>query len=466
MIKVRIAPSPTGFLHIGTARSTLFNYVFARKFGGHFLLRIDDTDVLRSNRKFEEDIINGLSWLGFSWDSFFRQSERLSTYRMYLENLLKERKIFFCRHSIDELAKEREDQMRKKEAPRHVCSDREKNYSEGILRFKNNRTELIAFTDIIRGEISFNPAILGDFSVAKNLDSPLYNFSTVVDDGLEHITHVIRGEDHIPNTPKQILIQEALGLNRHQYAHLPLILGKDRSKLSKRHGATSIIQYKKNGYLPDAMVNFLGLLGWHPPEHIFKEEIFSLDDMITYFSLEHVQKSGAVFDPDKLLWLNSVYIRKTDTRSIADMAYSYLPSAWQEIAKKNNEWWNTIVALEQTRLNRLDEIGERVNYFFEEPSLRKDILMDTLKDTSRVLKHLSYVYDTISDFNEKKITLELLESKIMPYAEKEGKKEVLWPLRVALTGKRASPGLFEVALLLGKEKVLARIKKAQQVIES
>lgn len=464
-VHVRIAPSPTGLFHIGTARTALFNYVFAKNHNGHFLLRIDDTDASRSEKRFEEDIIQGLSWLGILWDSFFRQSEHGALYRGHLEKLYEEKKIFRCPHTIDELSKERNDHMQKKEAPRHICSYREKNHSQGILRFKNTSTDPIVFHDLIRGDISFNPKILGDFSIAKNLDSPLYNFTTVVDDENEKITHIIRGEDHIPNTPKQILLARAMNFNTMSYAHLPLILGKDRSKLSKRHGPTAILEYKKEGYLPETIINFLGLLGWHPLESHGTDEIFTMEDIIKQFSFERVQKAGALFDEEKLKWLNGVYIRKMAPEILARKLLEYLQPEWRKKAEGNDEWWEKVAILEQPRLLYLSEIGERADYFFENPSLRKDLLIDTLPDTSRIITHLRSIQNIIASINEKKFNKEIMENSIMPYAVQNSKKEVLWPFRVALTGKRASSGLFEVAELLGKETVQKRLMHAIKLLE-
>lgn len=465
-VRVRMAPSPTGPLHIGTARAALFNYIYARQQKGYFLLRIDDTDRERSDLQFEKDVTEQLSWLGITWDNFFRQSERLSLYKNSLEKLLTEGKIFFCSHSINELAKERQEQMQKKEAPHHLCLYRNEGLKEGILRFKNEHQGAVAFHDLIRGEISIQAGILGDFSVAKSLDVALYNFTTVVDDGLEHITHIIRGEDHIPNTPKQILLSRALGFKEPLYAHLPLVLGKDRSKLSKRHGSTAVSQYRQEGYLPEALVNFLGLLGWHPPESLGTEELFGIEDMVRHFSFEGVQKGGAIFDEEKLLWLNGVYIRKTNIHTLAGILAEYLKPVWHKRAKQNLEWWKGIVLLEQSRLSRLSEIGERVDYFFEEPLVKKDILIDTLPDVERIIKHLAHIMEIISGCDGKNFSREIVESYIMPYATLEGKKEVLWPFRVALTGRRASPGLFEVAELLGKEAVLRRLENALSLLSS
>lgn len=464
MIKVRIAPSPTGPLHVGTARTTLFVFAFARSKKGNFLLRIDDTDKERSNPAFEENIKEGLGWLGITWDSFFRQSERTRIYKDHLQKLLEEKKIFWCSHTSEELAREREEFMNKKEAPRHVCAFREGGKKEGILRFKNNASEAVIFRDIIRGDISIRPHILGDFSVAKDMENPLYNFTTVVDDGLENITHIIRGEDHIPNTPKQILIQEALGVARPEYAHLPLLLGKDRSKLSKRHGPTSLMQYKEEGYLPEAMINFLGLLGWHPPKELGDEEIFGIEDLIAHFSLEDVQKSGAIFDAEKLKWFNSAYIKKMDLDTLSLRACDYLKPERRDTAAADKEWWRNIIALEQSRLVMLGEIGERTDYFFEDPIPKKEILMEGLNDPQRIAGYLSKVIEILSSLDENDFSERSVQDAVMPYAASEGKKEVLWPFRVALTGKRASPGLFEVAALLGKKRTILRAKNAVEVL--
>src|SRR3989344_183292 len=272
-IRTRMAPSPTGMLHVGTAHTTLFNYLFARHHGGSFILRIEDTDPERSRKEFEKNIIDELTWLGIEWDGkVTRQSEMAHVYKPYLEQMLREGTAFYCPHSEEELKKERELQMANKESPKHVCEFRDKQAEKGIIRIKNNAEDTIVFTDEIRGEISFDPKLLGDFSLARSLESALYHFAVVIDDTEMDITHVIRGEDHISNTPKHILIQRALELPSVTYAHLSLLLGTDRSKLSKRHGATSITEYREEGYLPQALLNFLALLGWNPGT---EQEIFS-----------------------------------------------------------------------------------------------------------------------------------------------------------------------------------------------
>ncbi|MDZ4299429.1 MAG: glutamate--tRNA ligase, partial [Candidatus Sungbacteria bacterium] len=314
--RVRIAPSPTGNLHIGTARTALFNYLFAKRYGGSFVLRIEDTDLLRSDRKYEADIFEGLRWLGILPDECpeqggpfapYRQTERMADYVIAIKKLLTEGTAFYCFHSEAELVAERQQLMGAKRPPIHMCEFRALDAREAeiltetkqdyIIRFKTPLGRKIVFHDLIRGELSFDSDLLGDFSIAKRIDVPLYNFAVVVDDYAMHITHVIRGEDHIPNTPKQLLLIEALSFVVPEYAHLPLILGPDRSKLSKRHGATSIIDYKNAGYLPETLVNFIALLGWSPGDD---REIMSHRELIAAFSFEKIQKSGAIFDVKKL----------------------------------------------------------------------------------------------------------------------------------------------------------------------
>ena len=318
-IRVRIAPSPTGPLHIGTARTALFNYLFAKKFGGHFILRIEDTDLERSDKKYEKDIFEGLAWLGIDADEGpagattnnrqpttdnnygpYRQSERLATYRPYLEKLLNEGSAFYCFHSEKELEAEKKMLMTDKKPLMHWCEFRDLSFADAkkklgqshIIRFKTSHGQKIVFTDLIRGELSFDSDLIGDFSIAKDIDVPLYNFAVVIDDFEMKISHVIRGEDHISNTPKQLLLIEALGFNKPEYAHLPLILGTDRSKLSKRHGATSVNEYQKD-YLPEALFNFMALLGWNPGD---EREIFSKEELVKEFSLEKIHKAGAIFN--------------------------------------------------------------------------------------------------------------------------------------------------------------------------
>ncbi|MCH7883144.1 glutamate--tRNA ligase [Patescibacteria group bacterium] len=464
-IRTRIAPAPTGPLHIGTARSALFNYIFAQKNQGEFILRIEDTDAERSDSVFEEDIKNALEWLGMGWDEFYRQSDRLDIYEEHLKRLLERGNVFWCPHSEKDLVKERIHQMKKKEPPRHVCQFRDEHLDaqpeKGILRFKNEVANDIVFNDLIRGEVRTKGELLGDFSVAKDIRSPLYNFAVVVDDALMNISHVIRGEDLMPNTAKQILIQSALGFARPAFAHLPLILAPDRSKLSKRHGATSVLEYKKMGYLAEAMVNFMILLGWHP---VGEEEIFTMKEMIEQFSLKRVQKGGAVFNIEKLSWMNRQYIKKMSLEDLSEKLRPYV-YRWSSAIEKEPEKWKKIVELEKERLTTLKEIGEKALYFFEEPYYSRELLFWKQKQTpENIVRHLESLAHILSEITEKEWGRNVIEKKVTSYADREGRGEVLWPLRVSLSGREASPGPFEIADILGKSETISRVGKAIKLI--
>ena len=473
-IRVRIAPSPTGNLHIGTARSALFNYLFARHNEGKFILRIEDTDLERSDPKFEKDIIESLEWLGLEWDEFYRQSERLETYAKYLEKLLNEGLVYRCFCSEEELEKERQErvdgglpQIYSGKCRNLSEAEIKKNLSEGkksIFRFKSPNKKVI-FKDLIRGDVEFDSALIGDFSIAKDLVAPLYNFAVVIDDFEMKISHVIRGEDHISNTPNQILLQEALNFTQPKYVHLPLILGPDRSKMSKRHGSTSVAEYRKEGYLPEAVVNFMAFLGWNPglPAKIYKEnlggrekEIYSIKELIKDFSLDKVQKGGAIFNIQRLNYLNGVYIRKKSLDELAELCQPYLSGADKQTVIK-------AVSLYQERLKKLSEITELTDFFFQD-ALEYDKELLKWKDMSNteIGDTLDKLYKILCDVKDNEWTKENLEKILMPEAEKvKDRGRLLWPLRVALTGKKASAGPFEVAEVLGKEKTLDRIKQAR-----
>ncbi len=330
-------------------------------------MRIEDTDLERSDKKFEEDIIQNLKWLGLNWDEFYRQTERTEIYQKHSRQLLEEGSAFYCSHSEEELKKEREKQMASNLAPRHICGDRDKKLESGIIRLKNDRKGEIFFEDIIRGKISFAAESLGDFSLAKNISVPLYNFAVAIDDEDMRISHVIRGEDHISNTPKQMLIQEALGFRTPLYAHLPLILDKNRAKLSKRAGAESIREYKEMGYLPEAVVNFLILCGWHPQDD---REIFSLEEVIPLFSLEREQKGGAVFGVEKLNWINREHIKTKGTEELVSTLKNYIPEVWLNSGLDFGKI--TLLALE--RISRFADAAEEIKFFFKLPNYPKEML--------------------------------------------------------------------------------------------
>ena len=474
-IRTRFAPSPTGPFHIGGARTALFNFLFAKINGGKFILRIEDTDLARSKPEYEKEILESIKWLGLSWDKLYRQSERLKLYGGYIKKLLSNGSAFYCFHSKEFLDKEYDEQIKNKKNPAHFCEFRKLPMDDatrrlakeiGIIRFKTPLDFEISFTDLIRGKISFNSDTLGgDFSLAKAESPeefiPLYNFAVVIDDYEMKISHIIRGEEHISNTPKQILIQRDLNFPMPEYAHLPLILAPDRSKLSKRHGATSVIEYREMGYLPEALVNFLALLGWNPDTD---REIFNLNELIEKFDLNKIQKSGAIFNTLKLDWLNSHYIRKM---SIGELTEKIIPFLEKEnlIEKENYdfEYIKKIVTLEQPRLKRLCEIGEKAVYFFKIPEYQPELLVwrDMLfKDITFSLK---VSFETISLINDTDFNRENLERILLKEAKRAKNKDkgrLLWPLRVALTGLQKSPGPFEILEILGKKESIKRIESA------
>jgi glutamyl-tRNA synthetase len=459
-IRVRFPPSPTGFLHVGNARTALFNWLFAKHNNGKFILRIEDTDTERSRKEYEDDILEGLKWLGLEWDEFYKQSDRLPIYSKYLQKLLAEKKAFWCYHSEEELEKERREQILNKVIPRHVCKykyqndeSKIKNKEEGIIRLAvdENSTRKIEFEDLIRGHIEFEERLLGDFSIARGLDAPLYHFAVVVDDYEMEISHVIRGEDHIANTPKQILIQEALGFEKPQYAHLPLLLGPDKSKLSKRHGAVSLSEYKKEGYLSEAMFNFLALLGFTPPEN---GEIFSREELIKMFDLARVHKSGAIFNTQKLDWMNGEYIKNLSDEKLAEKIF--------EIPKKKfqttKEGLIKITPLARERMKKLSDIFE-FSYFFKEPEYDRGLLMWKDRSLEEVKNSLSEVAKIIEergteDKNALRQELDSLGAKL------GDRGLVYWPFRAALTGRKASPDPVDIGEILGKQKTLERVKRA------
>lgn len=463
-VRCRIAPSPTGVLHIGTARTALFNYLFAKKHGGKFFLRIEDTDKERSTKEFESEIISSLQWLGIHWDSeVTRQSERRELHSAYLKKLYNAGKIYYCFHTIEELSAEGHQA--------HVCEYRDlpkekaeemlkSQESTSVMRFKTPPDAFVVFHDLIRGEVKFHSKAIGDFSIAKNINEPLYNFAVVIDDADALITHVIRGEDHISNTPKQIFILGALRdvtgeekFKQPAYAHLPLILGSDRSKLSKRHGATSVSEFREQGYLPGALINFMALLGWNPGD---EREFFTLDELTREFTIEKVQKSGAVFNQERLDFVNGHYIRQTSVDELTKLCLE-IPSAHTS-EMKDDEYTRKIIALESPRLKKLSELPSRVGFFFHDPEYDPTLLIWKNSSSEATLSALESSLDILHSMDEA-LQKEKTEQAFLKEAEKsfKSKGELLWPLRVALSGQKASPGPFEIMEILGKKIVMERI---------
>ena len=416
-VVTRFPPSPTGFLHIGRARTALFNYLYARKNNGKLIFRLEDTDKARSKPEFEQNFYDCLNWLGIKWDNekVIRQSERTEVYKNYVHKMVKEEKAYISK---------------------------EENGNE-VVRFRNPNKK-VTFTDLIRGDITFDTTELEDFIIARNINEPLYHLTAVVDDFEGGITHVIRGDDGISNTPRQILIQEAIGAPKPVYAHLPLILAADRSKLSGRHGAVSVTEYKDAGYLPEALTNYLALLGWNPGT---EQEIFSMDELIQAFDLTKVNKAGAVFNPEKLKWFNKQYISKMSLDEFKKAAAPFATDVPEKLWPLLKE--RTIILSELKDLSEFDFLSKKPDYPKEKLNWK-----ETPANKAR-LEETKKLVESVSDF-----TKENVKSALWPLAEKEGKGEVLWPLRIALSGKDKSPDPFILCELLGKEESLSRINHA------
>lgn len=457
-IRTRIAPSPTGFMHIGTARTALFNYLFAKKMHGEFLLRIEDTDVERSKKEYEEDILNGLKWLGLNWDGeIVHQRERSERHKEYLKKLIESGKAFYCFHTKEELESEQKKQEAEKKELKHECDHKNLSLEEtktrigGIIRLRNVNKKVI-FNDIIRGEVSFDSKLLGDFSIAKDLDNPLYNFAVVIDDYEMEITHVIRGEDHISNTPKQILIQEALDIKSPEYAHVPLILSKDRSKLSKRHGGTSLTEYKRSGYLSEAMINFMALLGWHPTDN---REFFSIEDLIKEFDISRVQKAGAILDIDKLNSINRHYMKNLVPSEFAKHLEEYV----EEYKTDRNLILRT-ADLFGDRLSKFSDIRELGSFIFKIPEYEYGRLSWKGSSKEETKKSLELSLSVLEKISDESFDIDTISTELMPIADEKGRGDILWPLRVALSGLDKSPGPIEILEVLGKQESIRRIKLA------
>jgi glutamyl-tRNA synthetase len=444
-IVVRFAPSPTGPFHVGGARTALFNFIFAQQRGGKFILRIEDTDQDRSRPEYEQDIVESLRWLGITPHEFFRQSERKLIYERYLKKLIDTGYAYVS-------------QENQTFEPKHLTIKRVNEKRREVIRFKNPNKK-ITFRDIIKGEITFDTTELGDFVVAKSLTEPIFHLAVVIDDFEMGITQVIRGEDHIANTPRQILIQEAIGAPRPDYAHIPLILSSDRSKLSKRkHGeSVSVSYYRENGFLPEAMINFLAFLGWNPGDG---REIMSLEELIKDWRLEKVQKSGAIWGEDKLRWLNREYIRR-GIEAYRREVVEILPEKFKR--GRNEEEIKKLLSVIFERLNTLGEFKTGAtagewdflirNHAIDYPTA----LIYRNLDKNNSIFHLEKIKELISELTIKNLDAGKVKEKIFPYAEKYGRQDVLWPLRVALSGKDKSPDPFTLIELIGKDTAIDRI---------
>lgn len=470
MVITRFAPSPTGELHIGGARTALFAFLFARHNGGKFLLRIEDTDRERYVPESVGHIIEALDWLGLNpdnKDAIVVQSERLHIYNKAVLELVDGEKAYICTCTKEKLAADRERQMSEKKPPRYEghCRDlgtgiKDVSGKDFVIRMKMPKEGTITVNDLIRGEVVFDLSLFDDQVLLKSDGYPTYHLASVVDDHEMNISHVIRAEEWLPSTPKHLVLYEMFGWKAPEFAHLPIILAPDRSKLSKRHGATGVFEYKKMGYLPEAILNFIALLGWHSPDN---REIFSLADLIKEFSLERVQKGGAVFDIQKLDWLNGEYMKNISAEEI----YAKLVQLYKDNPEMTADKENALKLLGSGK-SRMQKLGDfaslKDSYSLHE--YESGLLIWKNKTKKEMLENISKVREIIraalmDEFNQKS-----LETHIMPFADTVGRGDVLWPLRVALSGKDRSPGPFEIMDVIGKDETLRRIEIAIKKLES
>ncbi len=464
MVVSRFAPSPTGYLHLGNARTAIFSYLFARHHRGKFILRVEDTDRERSTKEFEEMLLEDLKWLGIDWDEFYRQSERFDIYREYAEKLVQSGHAYPCFCTVEELEEERKKAEERGVPYRYSgkCRALSKEEVEEFkrqgkpytIRFRVPDGRVVVFEDLIKGHIAINVDDFGDFVIVRSDGTPTYNFVVVVDDALMGVTHVIRGEDHIPNTPKQILIYEALRFEIPKFAHLPVILGEDRSKLSKRHGAVSVRNYREEGYLPEALFNFLCLLGWSPPEE--GREIFSKEELIELFTLEGVNSAPAVFNKEKLRWMNGVYIR--EVLSLDRLVEEFMPFLERAGYRADKEYVKRVLQKTRDSFDTLLEGVERLRPFFAESLSYSEEAMAVLENQhSRAVLELFLQKVQEGQLNSQKV------KEIAKEIQRElnlKAKDVWHALRASLTGELEGVGVDILCDLMPKEKVVERVIKA------
>ena len=462
-MRTRFAPSPTGFLHIGGARTALFNWLYTRRHGGTFILRIEDTDQVRSTEESTRAILDAMAWLGLNWDEGpYFQAERVNIHREMVQKLIDTGNAYYCICTPEELEMKRKKALAEGRKPKYdgTCRDRGLARSaDSVVRFRGPEAGTTVVHDLIKGNISFNNEELDDLIIERADGYPTYNFAVVVDDARMGITHVIRGDDHVNNTPKQIQIYEALGYEVPLFGHVPMILGSDRARLSKRHGATSVMAYQEMGYLPEALVNYLVRLGWSHGD----QEIFTMEELIREFSLEAVGKSAAVFNPEKLLWLNQHYIMAYPENRLVEAVLPFWEKRGFDVSDR--QFVTKAISDLRTRAKTLVEMAEGgVFYFREEVVYDSEAAAKFL--TPEYAGHLVAVTEGIPGLTE--YTKTGLETFLRALAEERGTK-LKWiaqALRVALTGKTVSPGIDEVMVTLGKERVIGRIRRAVAQIKA
>ncbi len=460
-VRVRFAPSPTGYLHIGGVRTALFNWLFARQHQGTFILRIEDTDQDRSTEEAIQAILDGMKWVGLDWDEGpFRQTDRMDLYRQHAMQLFEQGKAYWCVCTADELETRRKEALAKGHSQKYDGRCRAKGVTkpagEAALRFKAPQDGETVIDDLVKGRVVFDNAVLDDLIMLRSNGYPTYNFSVVVDDALMDITHVIRGDDHLTNTPRQIPMFQALGLAVPKFGHLPMILGSDKARLSKRHGATSVLAYRDMGYLPEAVVNYLVRLGWSHGD----QEIFTRQELIEQFDFKHVQSSSAVFNPEKMLWVNEQYLMHGEPGQIARLLVPWLEQAGlkEEVRAVSPEWLAKLVVMVRERTKTLVDMVAWVTPYFgrdvtmEEEAARKFLTPAIVP----ALAKLAARFEAEPAFHK-----EQWETIFKQVVEEQGMKmgQLAQPVRVALTGRTASPGLFDVMDVLGRDRALSRLNK-------
>ncbi len=464
-VKTRVAPSPTGFLHVGGARTALYSWLFARHHQGEFVLRIEDTDLERSTQEAIDAIIEGMNWLGLSWDEGpYYQTKRFDRYNAVIDEMLADGRAYKCYCSRERLDALREQQMANGEKPRYDgrCRDSHEHHADDepcVIRFRNPQEGVVAFDDHVRGHVEFANSELDDLIIRRTDGAPTYNFCVVIDDWDMEITHVVRGEDHVNNTPRQINIYKALGAPVPEFAHVSMILGDDGAKLSKRHGAVSVMQYRDDGYLPEALLNYLVRLGWGHGD----QEIFSLAEMISLFDLDAIGKSASAFNTDKLKWLNNHYIRSLDADYVAKHLEWHM--ADQQIDYQHGPALSAVVTLLAERCQTLVELAAQSRYFYEEyESIDEAAAKKHLKAAAAA--PLALIRDKLAALPTWEV--EPLHHAIQATADELGlgMGKVGMPLRVAVTGLGQSPSIDAVMQLVGRDRVLARIDRVLALLAS
>ncbi|MBI4495539.1 MAG: glutamate--tRNA ligase [Deltaproteobacteria bacterium] len=475
-VRVRFAPSPTGSLHLGNARVALFNYLFARRQEGVFLLRVEDTDVERSTAEAESSILEDLRWLGLDWDEGperpgdkgpYRQSERLEIYRRLAAGLCAADRAYRCYCTPEELEEKRRSQLARGTPPkydgrcRNLKAEERKSLEEAgrpaSLRFRVEARK-VDFEDLIKGRMSFDGQMIGDFIILRSDGVAPYNFAAVTDDAMMSITHVIRGEDHLANTPRQLLLYQALGFSPPRFAHLPLILAPDRTPLSKRYGATSVRHFREEGYLPEALVNYLALLGWSPPDG---REILRREELVRAFSLERISRSSAVFDPVKLKWVNRAHLKEVPAARRLEMAEPFLRSGGLDGAGKGEEWIRLALDVVWPEIETLSQLPERLQIFLRD-ELAPTPAAERLLRQPESVKVLRLMAEELGRAEElTPASYPQIMGGLTRRAGLSG-RALLLPVRAALTGATRGPELEKIVLLLGKEKVMRRLEQVLQ----